>query len=124
MGGSGWDEAMRTAIAASERSRGTTSPNPPVGCVVLDADGAVTGVKVTVHADTPGVGTKNMEPSYLSQYSGISELTSASDVKKESAELASGGSFAFISGASVTGQAIHSGVDAALSQYAAMGGAQ
>ena len=92
--------------------------------VGLDAEGAVTGVKVTVHADTPGVGTKNMEPSYLSQYSGISELTSASDVKKESAELASGGSFAFISGASVTGQAIHSGVDAALSQYAAMGGAQ
>ena len=39
-------------------------------------------------------------------------------------EPASGGSFAFISGASVTGQAIHSGVDAALSQYAAMGGAQ
>ena len=92
--------------------------------VGLNAEGAVTGVKVTVHADTPGVGTKNMEPSYLSQYNGISELTSASDVKKESAELASGGSFAFISGASVTGQAIHSGVDAALSQYAAMGGAQ
>ena len=37
--------------------------------VGLDAEGAVTGVKVTVHADTPGVGTKNMEPSYLSQYS-------------------------------------------------------
>ena len=92
--------------------------------VGINAEGAVTGVKVTVHADTPGVGTKNMEPSYLSQYSGISELTSASDVKKESAELASVGSFAFISGASVTGQAIHSGVDAALSQYAAMGGAQ
>lgn len=92
--------------------------------VGINAEGAVTGVKVTVHADTPGVGTKNMEPSYLSQYSGISELTSSSDVKKESAELASGGSFAFISGASVTGQAIHSGVDAALSQYAAMGGAQ
>ena len=92
--------------------------------VGLNAEGAVTGVKVTVHADTPGVGTKNMEPSYLSQYNGISELTSASDVKKESAELASGGSFAFISGASVTGQAIHSGVDAALIQYAAIGGAK
>ena len=92
--------------------------------VGINAEGAVTGVKVTVHADTPGVGTKNMEPSYLSQYNGISELTSSSDVKKESAELASGGSFAFISGASVTGQAIHSGVDAALSQYAAIGGAQ
>ena len=92
--------------------------------VGVNGEGAVTGVKVMVHADTPGVGTKNMEPDYLVQYSGLSSLTSGSDVKKESAELASGGSFAFISGASVTGQAIHSGVDAALSQYAAMGGAQ
>ena len=49
--------------------------------VGLNAEGAITGVKVTVHADTPGVGTKNMEPSYLSQYNGISQLTSASDVK-------------------------------------------
>ena len=92
--------------------------------VGIDGEGVITGVKVTEHADTPGVGTKNMEPDYLAQYSGLSALTSGSDVKKESAELASGGSFAFISGASVTGQAVHAGVEAALSQFAAMGGAQ
>jgi diaminohydroxyphosphoribosylaminopyrimidine deaminase/5-amino-6-(5-phosphoribosylamino)uracil reductase len=40
-------DAMRAAIAASEQVRGTTSPNPPVGCVVLDADGAVVGVGAT-----------------------------------------------------------------------------
>jgi diaminohydroxyphosphoribosylaminopyrimidine deaminase / 5-amino-6-(5-phosphoribosylamino)uracil reductase len=40
-------DAMRTAIAASERVRGTTSPNPPVGCVVLDPHGAVAGVGAT-----------------------------------------------------------------------------
>ncbi|TDC93222.1 bifunctional diaminohydroxyphosphoribosylaminopyrimidine deaminase/5-amino-6-(5-phosphoribosylamino)uracil reductase RibD [Saccharopolyspora aridisoli] len=39
--------AMRAAIAASERVRGTTSPNPPVGCVVLDARGEVAGVGAT-----------------------------------------------------------------------------
>jgi diaminohydroxyphosphoribosylaminopyrimidine deaminase/5-amino-6-(5-phosphoribosylamino)uracil reductase len=39
--------AMRTAIAASDRVRGTTSPNPPVGCVVLDRHGAVAGVGAT-----------------------------------------------------------------------------
>lgn len=39
--------AMELAIAASERVRGTTSPNPPVGAVVLDADGAVAGVGAT-----------------------------------------------------------------------------
>jgi diaminohydroxyphosphoribosylaminopyrimidine deaminase/5-amino-6-(5-phosphoribosylamino)uracil reductase len=35
---------MRLAIALSARGLGTTSPNPPVGCVILDPDGAVVGV--------------------------------------------------------------------------------
>ncbi|MFE2751324.1 bifunctional diaminohydroxyphosphoribosylaminopyrimidine deaminase/5-amino-6-(5-phosphoribosylamino)uracil reductase RibD [Actinosynnema sp. NPDC059335] len=38
---------MALAVAASERVRGTTSPNPPVGCVVLDADGHVVGEGAT-----------------------------------------------------------------------------
>jgi diaminohydroxyphosphoribosylaminopyrimidine deaminase/5-amino-6-(5-phosphoribosylamino)uracil reductase len=40
-------DAMELAIAASERVRGTTSPNPPVGAVVLDADGAPAGTGAT-----------------------------------------------------------------------------
>ena len=92
--------------------------------VGVDENGALTGVKVTEHADTPGVGTKNMDNAYLGQYNGLTALTSPDNIKKETADLASGGTFAFISGASVSGQAIHSGVEAALSQYAAMGGAQ
>ena len=51
MGGEDWSPAvlaaMRTAIAASEEVRGTTSPNPPVGCVVLDGAGNVAGVGAT-----------------------------------------------------------------------------
>lgn len=35
--------AMRRAIALSAMGLGTTSPNPPVGCVILDADGQVVG---------------------------------------------------------------------------------
>ncbi|WP_369774596.1 bifunctional diaminohydroxyphosphoribosylaminopyrimidine deaminase/5-amino-6-(5-phosphoribosylamino)uracil reductase RibD [Saccharopolyspora cebuensis] len=38
---------MRIAVEAAERVRGSTSPNPPVGCVVLDAAGAVAGVGAT-----------------------------------------------------------------------------
>ncbi len=34
---------MRLAIALSARGLGTTSPNPPVGCVVLDTRGEVVG---------------------------------------------------------------------------------
>jgi diaminohydroxyphosphoribosylaminopyrimidine deaminase/5-amino-6-(5-phosphoribosylamino)uracil reductase len=35
--------AMRRAIALSALGLGTTSPNPPVGCVILDTAGAVVG---------------------------------------------------------------------------------
>ncbi|AQA12772.1 bifunctional diaminohydroxyphosphoribosylaminopyrimidine deaminase/5-amino-6-(5-phosphoribosylamino)uracil reductase RibD [Streptomyces malaysiensis] len=35
--------AMRRAIAISAQGLGTTSPNPPVGCVILDRDGVPVG---------------------------------------------------------------------------------
>jgi diaminohydroxyphosphoribosylaminopyrimidine deaminase/5-amino-6-(5-phosphoribosylamino)uracil reductase len=35
--------AMRRAIALSAAGLGTTSPNPPVGCVLLGADGRIVG---------------------------------------------------------------------------------
>jgi diaminohydroxyphosphoribosylaminopyrimidine deaminase/5-amino-6-(5-phosphoribosylamino)uracil reductase len=38
---------MALAIEASERVRGTTSPNPPVGAVVLDRDGDIAGIGAT-----------------------------------------------------------------------------
>ncbi|QFZ24712.1 bifunctional diaminohydroxyphosphoribosylaminopyrimidine deaminase/5-amino-6-(5-phosphoribosylamino)uracil reductase RibD [Saccharothrix syringae] len=38
---------MARAIAVSERVRGTTSPNPPVGCVILDAGGEPVGEGAT-----------------------------------------------------------------------------
>jgi len=36
-------EAMRLAIALSAHGLGSTSPNPPVGCVILDVNGHVVG---------------------------------------------------------------------------------
>ncbi|MFD0822619.1 riboflavin biosynthesis protein RibD, partial [Micromonospora zhanjiangensis] len=33
------DDAMRRAITLAARGLGTTSPNPVVGCVLLDRDG-------------------------------------------------------------------------------------
>ncbi|MFD9700482.1 bifunctional diaminohydroxyphosphoribosylaminopyrimidine deaminase/5-amino-6-(5-phosphoribosylamino)uracil reductase RibD [Lentzea sp. NPDC059081] len=38
---------MVLAIAESERVRGTTSPNPPVGCVILDESGKAVGFGAT-----------------------------------------------------------------------------
>ncbi|KID30280.1 diaminohydroxyphosphoribosylaminopyrimidine deaminase [Prauserella sp. Am3] len=40
-------DAMAAALALSEDVRGRTSPNPPVGAVILDADGARVGAGAT-----------------------------------------------------------------------------
>jgi diaminohydroxyphosphoribosylaminopyrimidine deaminase/5-amino-6-(5-phosphoribosylamino)uracil reductase len=45
--------AMRRALAASVAVHGTTSPNPPVGAVVLDGSGAVVGVGATAPPGGP-----------------------------------------------------------------------
>ena len=44
------DAAMRLAIERSNQVKGATYPNPPVGAVVLDADGEVVGVGGTAPA--------------------------------------------------------------------------
>lgn len=43
--------AMRSAVAVSEEARGISSPNPPVGAVVLDTHGTVVGIGTT---EAPG----------------------------------------------------------------------
>lgn len=41
------DEAMRMAVDEADAARGRTSPNPPVGAIILDVDGVVVGVGAT-----------------------------------------------------------------------------
>ncbi|HYN92241.1 MAG TPA: bifunctional diaminohydroxyphosphoribosylaminopyrimidine deaminase/5-amino-6-(5-phosphoribosylamino)uracil reductase RibD [Pilimelia sp.] len=47
------DAAMRRAVALAARGLGTTSPNPVVGCVLLDAAGAVVGEGFHAYAGGP-----------------------------------------------------------------------
>lgn len=47
------ERAMTLALDASAAARGVSSPNPPVGAVILDASGAVTGVGHTQPAGGP-----------------------------------------------------------------------
>ncbi|MEV2241545.1 bifunctional diaminohydroxyphosphoribosylaminopyrimidine deaminase/5-amino-6-(5-phosphoribosylamino)uracil reductase RibD [Micromonospora sp. NPDC049891] len=47
------DEAMRRAIELAARGLGTTSPNPVVGCVLLDVDGEVVGEGFHAYAGGP-----------------------------------------------------------------------
>ena len=83
--------------------------------VGIDANGAVTGVKVTAHADTPGLGTKAHDPAYLEQYKGLTEY--ADTAAKADPNVT------HVSGASISSNAVHYGVCAALEQFKAMGGA-
>ena len=46
-------EAMGHAIMASEAVRGTTSPNPPVGCAIVDATATLAGVGATAPPGGP-----------------------------------------------------------------------
>jgi diaminohydroxyphosphoribosylaminopyrimidine deaminase/5-amino-6-(5-phosphoribosylamino)uracil reductase len=41
--------AMRTALHSAEQVKGSTYPNPPVGAVILAADGSIAGVGATEH---------------------------------------------------------------------------
>lgn len=45
--------AMRLAIEQAQRAKGSTYPNPPVGAVILAADGGVVGVGATTPAGGP-----------------------------------------------------------------------
>lgn len=82
--------------------------------VGIDKDGKVTGVKITDHADTPGVGTKNWDGENRNHfYDGLTELKSQ-NIKD--------GQVKYVSGASVTGAALHKGVYVALQQFKDMGG--
>ncbi len=47
------DAAMRRALALGRSALGRTSPNPPVGCVLLDASGRVVGEGATAPAGGP-----------------------------------------------------------------------
>jgi electron transport complex protein RnfG len=81
----------------------------------LDANGAITGVKVTAHGDTPGLGTKAHDAGYLAQYAGLTEYTNFS--AKADAGVT------HVTGATVSSDAVHYGVCAALEQYKLVGGA-
>lgn len=53
MGSVSTDEAMRRAIALAARGLGTTSPNPVVGCVLLDPHGEIVGEGFHAYAGGP-----------------------------------------------------------------------
>ena len=76
----------------------------------IDSEGKITGVKVTAHADTKGLGTKAHDTAYVAQYQGLSELANADNIKGDTAVT-------YISGATISSNAVYQGVCAALQQF-------
>ena len=88
--------------------------------VGVDAKGAITGVKVMAHTDTPGLGTKAMTPEYLKQYIG---KTSADIVEGQDGDtIKNNKNLDAITGATISSNGIYHSVQTALKQFDAAGG--
>lgn len=82
----------------------------------LDSEGKITGVKVTAHGDTKGLGTKAHDSAYLAQYIGIDNLDNAANIKQDT-------NVEFVSGASISSNGVYQGICCALMQFEKVGGA-
>lgn len=90
--------------------------------VGINADGAITGVKVMAHSDTPGLGTKAMTEEYLSQYTG---KTSADILEgQEGVTIKSNPNLDAITGATISSNGVYHSVQNAMKQFAEAGGVQ
>lgn len=96
----------------------TTAPGGFSGAVDtmvgIDADGVITGLRVTKHSETPGLGAKSTDPSFYEQFAGMSgDLAVTKD----------GGEVVPITSATITSRAVTSGANDALQWFTANGGA-
>lgn len=82
--------------------------------VGINADGEITGVTVTEHAETPGLGTKAMTVEYLAQYQGVGEVVGGHI--NNDAEIDA------ITGATITSNAVYCSIEQALKQFEGCGG--
>ena len=80
----------------------------------IDAEGAITGVTVTEHSETPGLGTKDMTVEYLAQYQGVTEAPEAS--------ISDDANIDAVTGATISANAIYNSVSEALAQFQSCGG--
>lgn len=80
--------------------------------VGVDTSGKITGVQVTDHSDTPGLGTKAMTTDYLSQYKG----KTLSDLNTE--KIKQNNKLDAVTGATISSNGIYNAVKNALKEAA------
>ena len=108
------DNGSGVVVTAQNKSFGGTI----TVMVGFDPEGVITGVKVTDHSDTPGLGTKAQDADYLkTQYVGKTSTDNADNIKKDSQISA-------VTGASVSSNGIYGAVNYAIAAFGEIGGAQ
>ena len=96
----------------------TTAPGGFGGAVNtmvgIGPDGVISGLRVTGHSETPGLGAKSTEPAFYEQFTGVSGSVA---VTKD------GGQIVPITSSTITSRAVCAGAQEALDWFAANGGA-
>lgn len=82
--------------------------------VGISSEGKITGVTVTNHSETPGLGTKAMTEEYLSQYKDVTDINAGHI--RDDADIDA------ITGATITSNAVYCSVGEALEQFKECGG--
>lgn len=91
--------------------------------VGIDSVGAITGVTVTKHADTPGLGTKAMTVEYLSQYNGKTAADVIPDMGAIGQDnIKNNSNMDAITGATISSNGVYHSVQGALAQFEIAGG--
>lgn len=105
------------AIWKAKEPQGLVVQVAPVGyngniiCLVgIDSKGIIRGVAVNQHTETPGLGARIVEDSFLNQYKGAKAGEKLA-VKKD------GGKIQAISGATISSRALTAGVNTALAVF-------
>ena len=75
--------------------------------VGINGEGAVSGIKILSHTETPGLGSKAEDPTFTEQFKGLPAET----------ELAVGSDIQAITGATITSKAVTNGVNTAIAYY-------
>lgn len=105
------DNKSGMAVTATYKSFGGTL----TAMVGIDKDGKVTGVTITEHADTPGLGTKPMDADYLKNSFSGKDKIDADNIKNDP-------DVDQVVGATISSNAIYQTVREALQQYKECGG--
>lgn len=86
--------------------------------VGFDPEGTITGVKVTNHADTPGLGTKAHDAGYLEMYKGLTSTDNCADGIKKDTQVNA------VTGATVSSNGVYGAVNYAIAAFGEMGGSK